>query len=39
MQRNWIVERSRYVGRVIGIQRAFVFADVIERGDKIWEHI
>jgi hypothetical protein len=37
MQRNWIVERSRYIGMVTGIQRAFVFADIIERGEKIWQ--
>jgi len=35
-QRTWIVERSRYIGRMTGIQQAFVFADMIERGEKIW---
>ncbi|KAE8449322.1 hypothetical protein EG329_008223 [Mollisiaceae sp. DMI_Dod_QoI] len=39
IQRNWIIERSRYIGKVIGIRQAFVFADVIERGEKIWQQV
>lgn len=35
LQRNWIVERCRYIGRMSGIQQAFVFADLIESGDKV----
>jgi hypothetical protein len=36
MQRSWIVERSRSIGRATGIQQALVFADAIERREKIW---
>ncbi|RHZ65256.1 hypothetical protein CDV55_107141 [Aspergillus turcosus] len=31
VQRKWIVDRSRYIGRITGIQQAFSLADVVER--------
>lgn len=34
-QRRWIIERSRYIGELTGIQQAFVYADSIERKEKI----
>ncbi|KAF7117635.1 hypothetical protein CNMCM5793_006727 [Aspergillus hiratsukae] len=30
VQRKWIVDRSRYIGRITGIQQAFSLADVVE---------
>ncbi|PWY65680.1 hypothetical protein BO94DRAFT_529079 [Aspergillus sclerotioniger CBS 115572] len=31
-QRNWIVSRSRYIGKMTGIQQAFVLGDIVETG-------
>ncbi|OOF90915.1 hypothetical protein ASPCADRAFT_134653 [Aspergillus carbonarius ITEM 5010] len=31
-QRNWIINRSRYIGKMTGIQQAFVLGDIVETG-------
>ncbi|GKZ35282.1 hypothetical protein AbraIFM66950_005877 [Aspergillus brasiliensis] len=31
-QRDWIIDRMRYIGKTTGIQQAFVFEDILKRG-------
>ncbi|GLA62081.1 hypothetical protein AtubIFM55763_007297 [Aspergillus tubingensis] len=31
-QRDWIIDRMRYIGETTGIQQAFVFEDILKRG-------
>ena len=35
MQRKWIVDRSRYIGRTTGLQQAFALADLIENREEL----
>ncbi len=37
-QRNWIVKRTRYIGRLTGIRQAFVFADIIDKREEIKQY-
>ncbi|KAE8147583.1 hypothetical protein BDV25DRAFT_30284 [Aspergillus avenaceus] len=35
IQKKWIIDRSRHLGRTTGIQQALVLADVLERGEEL----
>ncbi|TAQ83307.1 hypothetical protein B7494_g8370 [Chlorociboria aeruginascens] len=36
IQRDWIIDRCRYIGTKTGVQQAFILADTLERGVEIF---